>query len=106
MQCNGTEQSLQDCTYPGWGLDDCVHGEDAGVVCGTPEGDDGTGGDSEIPGFGTCGRRPLEESNQRVKRDDPFELREVQDVPKFERIVKGLWVVLQRLRVSTHGRWG
>ena len=89
VQCSGTEQSIAECTHPGWGIDDCAHGEDAGVVCGITEEEQTPGGDTEIPGFGTCGRRPLEEIQDRVKRDDSFELREVEDAPKFERIVGG-----------------
>lgn len=34
IHCRGSETRLQDCTFGGFGVHNCVHSEDAGVVCG------------------------------------------------------------------------
>uniref|UniRef100_A0A673H2L8 Soluble scavenger receptor cysteine-rich domain-containing protein SSC5D n=1 Tax=Sinocyclocheilus rhinocerous TaxID=307959 RepID=A0A673H2L8_9TELE len=39
INCTGTESSLMNCRTPGWGIHDCEHSEDAGVIYfgnGTP----------------------------------------------------------------------
>ena len=41
VHCNGKEATLAACTSNGWGVTDCKHTEDVGVVCS----------EKRIPGF-------------------------------------------------------
>ena len=34
VECSGTEDNFDECDHNGWGVHDCVHGEDAGIRCG------------------------------------------------------------------------
>ena len=33
VQCLGSEKFLEDCRFPGWGVHDCAHAEDASACC-------------------------------------------------------------------------
>ncbi|XP_019637391.1 PREDICTED: deleted in malignant brain tumors 1 protein-like [Branchiostoma belcheri] len=35
VDCSGSESSLFDCSYPGWGIENCGHSEDVGIECST-----------------------------------------------------------------------
>ena len=33
LQCRGNETSIEECTFPGWGITDCLHYEDVYLIC-------------------------------------------------------------------------
>ena len=35
VNCAGDEASIRNCQHSGWGTHNCVHGEDASVICNT-----------------------------------------------------------------------
>lgn len=37
LYCDGTEKSVADCRFDGWGKSDCTENEAAGVICESPE---------------------------------------------------------------------
>lgn len=36
VKCQGTERSISQCQHPGWGISNCEHSEDVGVICDAP----------------------------------------------------------------------
>ncbi|XP_066477544.1 deleted in malignant brain tumors 1 protein-like [Tiliqua scincoides] len=60
LMCNGNEEYLWRCPHNGWGVHDCGHHEDAGVICSGPvlylvNGSNRCEGRVEIQGRGTYG---------------------------------------------------
>ncbi|XP_056089433.1 deleted in malignant brain tumors 1 protein-like [Rhinichthys klamathensis goyatoka] len=59
VNCTGTESSLKNCTARGWGIHDCGHHEDAGVMCTVSvrlvNGDNSCSGRVEVLYNGTWG---------------------------------------------------
>ena len=35
LACSGFEENINDCGFLGWGVHNCQHSDDAGVVCVT-----------------------------------------------------------------------
>ena len=35
VNCAGDEANFRNCQHSGWGIHNCVHGEDASVICNT-----------------------------------------------------------------------
>ena len=50
VACTGNEQKLSDCPFNSWGINDCRHSEDVGVICIRPVTTDPPGVEPSEPG--------------------------------------------------------
>ena len=39
LHCKGTEMKLDDCSFRGWGRNNCKHGKDVSIRCGDVDGE-------------------------------------------------------------------
>ena len=54
VQCRGDETSLEMCRHNGWGMHNCGHIEDAGVICAGAWAAEATGSRQITPGRFRC----------------------------------------------------
>ncbi|XP_072021383.1 uncharacterized protein [Amphiura filiformis] len=81
VSCVGKETSLSQCDFPGWGINNCGHAEDAGVRClqAVPE-NGGNGGDkapAPIPGGNELHGPPFDGEIRLTRKEDKSGLLEV-----------------------------
>ncbi|XP_033114149.1 uncharacterized protein LOC117114582 [Anneissia japonica] len=105
VQCTGSESSLADCPNAGWGNNDCVRGEAAGVVClldtGCIDGQFKCGNDLCIPESQKCdGQMQCVDGSDEIgcPTEAPMELP--------VRLVGGQNANEGRLEVLYEGVWG
>ncbi|CAL8330615.1 unnamed protein product [Lota lota] len=86
VHCMGTELSIADCRSNGWGINDCTHAEDLGVIC-SPE---------RRPGFPAAS--VAEAASERVRLEE-VRLRPVMSGNQGGLVTEGV------LEVKHAGRW-
>ncbi|GLG96508.1 Uncharacterized protein GBIM_03472, partial [Gryllus bimaculatus] len=105
LKCRGNESSLSDCSFSGWGVNDCTPEEEAGLVCRVPGSEcapkewrcAGSKGECIPVGF-LCDDVPdcKDGSDEGARCQEPVSLR----------LAGGPHARAGRLEVRRHGVWG
>uniref|UniRef100_A0A8C5QE63 protein-lysine 6-oxidase n=1 Tax=Leptobrachium leishanense TaxID=445787 RepID=A0A8C5QE63_9ANUR len=86
VRCSGTESSLVECESNGWGVTDCKHSEDVGILCSTNR--------LRAP------EQPLMATAQHTKK-----IEEVRIKPILARAKASMPVTEGIIEIKHHGRW-
>ncbi|XP_053307073.1 lysyl oxidase homolog 4 [Spea bombifrons] len=86
VRCSGTESSLAECESNGWGITDCKHSEDVGILCSTS-------------------RLRASEQPQTITVQHTKKIEEVRIKPILARAKAGMPITEGVIEVKHQGRW-